>query len=125
MDVLQSDLEFQGAAKTLRLAPWLDMPKVRKAMQESLSVKVENGDFDYAFEEFREDIRKFCEGEYKFVPRSSDMHDILHNVLYDTIPEFPTDTNTGRSYAHIAEYLIHPRAWGMNQRTDEVKEVPF
>jgi hypothetical protein len=116
MNTLERDIEFQNESRTLRVAPWLDMPKLRLAVQSSLSSQVEDGEFDYAFEEFREDILNFCAGEYRHMPRSSALIDILSNVMYETCPNYRTDPKQSRALNRISQYILQANDWRVDRR---------
>ena len=123
MDILAIDVDFQNLTKTLRIAPWLDMPKLRDAMQKTVAERLKAGDFEWTFKEFQEDLAKFSEGEYKHVPRTSDTVDLLADVLSNTFPDYRIDSKTSRSLGHISKHLITPKSWTMTRRMgDEVPE---
>ena len=131
MDVLAIDVDFQNLAKTLRIAPWLDMPKLRDAMQKTVRERLENGDYQWTFQEFQEDLAKFADGEYKQVPRTSDTVDLLDHVLNNTFSGYRIDSKLTRSFGHISKHLITPKSWTQSRRMgDEVpdedpEDMPF
>jgi hypothetical protein len=131
MDVHQRDIEFQNEAKTLRVAPWLDMPKLRLAAQKSLTLMVENDTFRWSYKEFLEDIMKFCNGECSIMPRAGNTIDALGNVLANTFPAYRADTRKARSFGHISRYIVQEMQWNTARRLpaeeeeEESEDLPF
>ena len=122
MDVLQKDIEFQNHDRTLRVAPWLDMSKLRPGMRELLSTMIAEGEFDHTFEQFKDDLLSFCAGEYDRAPRSSSIVDVLANVLYDKFPEYRTESKQSRALARIGKYMLQYRSWSTSHTLESEME---
>jgi len=119
MDSLERDVKFQNQPDTLRITPWLDMPKMRTHVQMCIKSRLDDGDFDYAFSEFREDILDFCTGKYQHLPNSSGITDILYTILYDALDEYSTDRRgQSRALDRISSYMLQLGSWSKANRLE-------
>lgn len=123
MDNLERDIEFQSDGVTLRMAPWLDMPRLRSKMQENIAAMVESGDFNRHYPQFKSDLLSFCEGKYHHAPRSSAIKDILDNVLYTVFREYRNEPRSSRILNHIAIYILQSGSWSEANTLEDEREA--
>jgi len=123
MDSLERDIEFQNGAETLRITPWLDMPRLRSEVKKNFAKRIEDGEFSRHYPQFKEDLLSFCAGEYHHLPRSSAIINILGDILYTVFDEYKGDSRQSRSYDWICRYMLQSNSWGTDNTLEDEREA--
>jgi len=113
----ESDIEYQNRPPVLKSAPWLDMPALRKACQEALLNAIASDDaWDHLRPEFVADVKEFCSGDRRCIPRVPRCSVIVDDVIFNEYPVSRRDSNLRRSRDFIRKYLMQESLWNMTRR---------
>jgi len=120
-----TDEEFQNRGDTLRLAPWLDMPKLRARLRSVLRNECDDrGFFDGYNSDYIEDVMDFCEGNRTRIPRSLQVLEYISNIIATLFPKASEDRIYPRAVDHILSHIVQQKPWSYSHRGAQPEGTP-
>ena len=121
-----TDAEFQNRRDVMRMAPWLDMPLLRKELLASLQSQLDN---PYGFMEefasgYRKDIQAFCREERSRIPHSASARLFITNEIKRIFPATATDAGLTDAVYLICSHIMQLSPWQHYGMDDNEEHTP-
>lgn len=117
-DIMLTDIAFQNRQDTLRIAPWLDMPELRKRLQEFFLDKIDPPPNS----RYKKCLMDFALGTRSRLPRTSYTMTHAGIIIRGMFPEC-MDYSEHASVYHIYSHILYHRHWSSEPGDDDESDV--
>lgn len=114
---MQDIREYSQSNEFLKLAPYFEVERFLDALKERLLSRISPGGSlsDYAAE-LKDDIKGYCEGRLRCVPRYRGLIREIRDVLLETFPEGRGDAQRNWAIDSIYKLVATPQLWQLDTR---------